>query len=160
MEYPPNENTAGGRLRIYRKSKGYNIVNFSKLLKISQGSLSDIENNKSKPSATPIDNLIHNTDINIYWLFTGEGEMIRRDEKADTYIYKERDSKPQALDDDPEIAELLARARKVLKSGNRMAYESLERNILYFAHVIEIEKRFIDMESRLEALEEIQRKKK
>lgn len=82
-KYPLNEKTLGDRLRSFRKSKKFNVTNFAKLLEISQGSLSDIENNKSNPSATPINNLVHKTDINIYWLFTGEGEMIRKIENKD-----------------------------------------------------------------------------
>lgn len=77
-KYPLNESTLGGRLRNYRIANNLNAVQFANLLGISQGSLSDIENNKTKPSATPVDRLIHKTDINIYWLFSGEGERIRK----------------------------------------------------------------------------------
>ena len=68
----------GERLKAFRKSKNINIVKFSELLGISHGSLSGLENNKSKPSTNTLVNLCRNTDINIYWLFTGEGEMIRQ----------------------------------------------------------------------------------
>lgn len=57
------------------------------------------------------------------------------------------------LDENPEIAELLEGARKVLKSGNQVAYDALERNIRYFSHAIETEKRLQAMESRLEVFE-------
>lgn len=76
---PINENSVGGRLRIFREAQGYTIVKFAKILEISHGSLSDIENNKTKPSSTPISNLVQYTDINIYWLFAGEGEMFRKE---------------------------------------------------------------------------------
>ena len=72
-----NQNTIGARLKAFRKSKDINIVKFSELLGISHGSLSGLENNKSKPSADTLVNLCRNTDINIYWLFTGEGKMTR-----------------------------------------------------------------------------------
>ncbi|MHC4748214.1 MAG: helix-turn-helix domain-containing protein [Planctomycetota bacterium] len=76
---PINENSVGGRLRIFQKAQCYTIVKFAKILEISHGSLSDIENNKTKPSSTPISNLVQYTDINIYWLFAGEGEMFRKE---------------------------------------------------------------------------------
>jgi len=69
-----NENSLGGRLRIFREAQGYKLADFANLLGISHGSLSNIENNKQKPSAEPISSLIQNTNINIYWLFNGEGE--------------------------------------------------------------------------------------
>ena len=81
-KYPANENILGGRLRSFRYAINFNTVQFSKLLGISQGSLSDIENNKTKPSSTPIDNLVHKTDINIYWLFTGKGSMYRHEKET------------------------------------------------------------------------------
>ena len=151
---PIDEKTLGGRLRIFRESKGFNIVPFANLLSISHGSLSDIENNKSKPSSVPINGLIRKTDINIYWLFTGEGEMGRGTEKDveiredNTYIYKEED-----LDSDPDIADLLKAARRVLKSENKVAFDALERNIRYFDHSIKTEKRLKAIEKTLAKME-------
>jgi len=52
-----------------------NVMDFSKLLDISQGSLSGIENNKSKPSSDTLDSMVRNRDINLAWLLTGGGEM-------------------------------------------------------------------------------------
>jgi hypothetical protein len=54
--------------------------------------------------------------------------------------------------DNPMVAELLENARKVLNSGNPVAFDALERNIRYFAHAVEVEKRLSAMESRLERL--------
>lgn len=65
----------GDRLKQYRLSKGFNVVDFSKILSISQGSLSGLENNKSKPSADTLANLVLYTDIDIKWLLTGESEL-------------------------------------------------------------------------------------
>ena len=152
---PIDEKTLGGRLRIFRESKGFNIVPFANLLSISHGSLSDIENNKSKPSSGPINGLIRKTDINIYWLFTGEGEMGRGTEKDveiredNTYIYKEED-----LDSDPDIADLLKAARRVLKSENKVAFDALERNIRYFDHSIKTENRLKAIEAEQTTLKD------
>lgn len=84
-----NEKTAktgmGERIRIWRKDlsiKGYELA---KMIRISQGSLSDIENNKSDPSAATIKKLLTLTDIDWVWLITGKsgdikvGEMPRKD---------------------------------------------------------------------------------
>jgi len=48
----------------------------------------------------------------------------------------------------------LEQARVVLKSGNQVAFDALERNIRYFAHTIENERRFEEIESRLSAVEQ------
>jgi transcriptional regulator with XRE-family HTH domain len=67
----------GHRLRQWRKSiplKGYQLA---KMIGISQGSLSDIENCKSLPSADTIAKLYQHTNLNIIWLLTGKGSIIK-----------------------------------------------------------------------------------
>ena len=95
-------------MRIFRESKGINIIQFSNLLNISQSSLSAIENNKSNPSATPTKNLIHKFDINIYWLFTGKGEMLRK--KGTNEVCPEN-----SIDNDPEKVLKTSQARRKLE---------------------------------------------
>ncbi len=63
----------GERIRVYRLSKGAKVGDFAKLIGVSQGSLSDIENQKTKPSADTISALVRHTDIDARWLLTGEG---------------------------------------------------------------------------------------
>ncbi len=53
-------------------------MELSRLIKVSQGSLSDLENDKSLPSATTLVNLSIYTDLNIYWLLNGEGPVNRK----------------------------------------------------------------------------------
>lgn len=65
----------GSRLREWRKTLPLKSFELAKLIKISPGSLSDIENNKSLPSADTITNLFQYTDINIIWLLTGKGPI-------------------------------------------------------------------------------------
>ncbi len=65
----------GHRLRQWRKTiplKGYQLA---KKIRISQGSLSDIENCKSLPSADTIAKLYQHTNLNIIWLLTGKGPI-------------------------------------------------------------------------------------
>lgn len=70
-------NTTGARLRAWRKSVPLKLMELSRLIKVSQGSLSDLENDKSLPSATTLSNLSIYTDLNIYWLLNGRGPVIR-----------------------------------------------------------------------------------
>jgi len=72
--------------------------------------------------------------VNLHWLLTGE--LIT-------------DNKSTELDPDPEISELLSGARNVLTSGNSIAFDALERNIRYFSHAIDVEKRMQGMENDL-----------
>ncbi len=58
----------GKRLREWRMEKGWKGYQSAKAIGISQGSLSDIENGKSYPSAPTIIKLMTRTDIDIYWL--------------------------------------------------------------------------------------------
>lgn len=62
----------GPRIRTYREGKGYRVKDFASLIGISQGSLSDIENEKTRPSAETLSSLVRNTDIDARWLLTGE----------------------------------------------------------------------------------------
>lgn len=69
--------TTGKRLRAWRKSVPLKLMELSRLIKVSQGSLSDLENDKSLPSATTLSNLSIYTDLNIYWLLNGRGSVTR-----------------------------------------------------------------------------------
>jgi len=62
----------GSRLRAWRKSVPMKSFELAKALSVSQGSLSDIENNKSLPSAETITALYINTNLDIIWMLTGE----------------------------------------------------------------------------------------
>ena len=77
----------GPRLRRWRKGhplkasrlKAYQLA---EKIKISQGSLSDIENGKSDPSASTLVNLYKYTDVNMHWLLTGEEGKFNEGEKT------------------------------------------------------------------------------
>jgi hypothetical protein len=57
------------------------------------------------------------------------------------------------LDPDPEIAELMEGARRVLTSGIPEAFDALERNIRYFSIAVAAEKRGDKIEKKIEELE-------
>jgi len=63
----------GPRIRELRKMKGANVTNFAEIIGISQGSLSDIENGKTNPSADTLASIVRKTDIDAGWLLTGVG---------------------------------------------------------------------------------------
>jgi len=62
----------GDRIKSFRIEKQLTLVQLSDLIGISHGSLSGLENNKSKPSAETLSNFCLHTDIDIEWLLTGE----------------------------------------------------------------------------------------
>ena len=74
--------TVGKRMKSWRKHSMLKLVELSKKIRISQGSLSDLENDKSLPSATTLANLCMFSDLNIYWLLTGRGPMIRQEHSS------------------------------------------------------------------------------
>lgn len=73
----------GSRLREWRKTIHLKSYELARLIHISQGSLSDIENNKSLPSADTIAKLYQHTTINIIWLLTGKGAMNKNKQGSD-----------------------------------------------------------------------------
>lgn len=107
----------------------------------SQGALSGLENDKAKPAAETIANLLRHTDIDIRWLLTGEGAI---------YISSSGEGGPTG--EDPEIIELLEGAKRVLKSGNPIAFDALERNIRYFDHAVAVEERLRETEAKMELM--------
>lgn len=77
--------------------------------------------------------------VSIDWILTGKGSK---------YI-QENFNAVIPLDPDPEIAELIAGARRVLTSGNHAAFDALERNIRYFDIAVTAEKRVDEMEKEM-----------
>ena len=73
--------TIGGRLKYWRKVSRLRLVDVTKLIRVSQGSLSELENDISLPSATTLTSLHQKTDMNICWLLTGEGSMVSKKEE-------------------------------------------------------------------------------
>lgn len=108
----------GTRIRQWRKTtplKGYELA---QVLKISQGSLSDIENNKSLPSADTIAKFHANTNINILWLLTGKGPMTKEGIpfQGDQEIYTGKEGKGSALD--PDLGRMIEKVISVYQSGD------------------------------------------
>jgi len=73
--------SVGGRLKYWRKVSALRLVDVAALIRVSQGSLSELENDISLPSATTLNGLCQKTDLNIRWLLTGEGSMVSKEGK-------------------------------------------------------------------------------
>lgn len=81
--------TVGSRLRLWRKSSMMKLLDVKKMIGVSQGSLSDLENNKSLPSATTLTQLCLRTDLNICWLLTGKGPVARKVGETENQTFME-----------------------------------------------------------------------
>ena len=81
--------------------------------------------------------------VNLNWLVAGV---------APKYIVGQGEQ--SVLDPDPEIADLMEGARRVLTSGNHIAFDALERNIRYFDHAIAAEKRADEMAKEIQEMKE------
>jgi len=115
--------TIGDRINYVAANSGLTGSKFCKKVGISTGNLNGLINDDSNPSAKLCSRLLELYDININWLLSGEGEMIRR-EKSD--IYNKVD-----MDEDLEISELLKSAYRILKTGNQTAIEYFKQSIKY-----------------------------
>lgn len=110
----------GDRLRAWRKSvslKGYQLA---KKINITGPALSELESNKSLPSARTLAQLAKNSNLNILWLLTGEGEMCREEPTND----EEDDS------EFPELKDLYGSLRRIVKMGNQKKTEHLKGYLL------------------------------
>ena len=81
--------TVGSRLRLWRKSSMMKLLDVKNMIGVSQGSLSDLENNKSLPSATTLTQLCLRTDLNICWLLTGKGPVARKVGETENQTFME-----------------------------------------------------------------------
>jgi transcriptional regulator with XRE-family HTH domain len=108
--------TVGKRLKTWRKYSLLKLVELSKKIRVSQGSLSDLENDKSLPSATTLANLCLFSNINLYWLLTGRGPMIRQesDDMEKTIFQKEF----VHLLQDQKLRELIEKVIRVYRQGD------------------------------------------
>lgn len=69
------ENVIQKRLTEYLLVKGLNFKDFETLCGLSNGAASKLS---EKSRETTLNRIVEKTDINIKWLLTGEGEMIRK----------------------------------------------------------------------------------
>ena len=84
--------------------KSYQLA---KLIRVSQGSLSDIENCKSLPSTDTIAKLYQHTNLNIIWLLIGKA-LIRKTQHAPSEEPAVNEEL-EAYGEDPNLTELIQR---------------------------------------------------
>lgn len=145
------------RLEEYRLKKRYKVKQFATLIRINQGSYSNIKNGKTKPSAETIEKVVRYTDINAHWLTTGEGPMIREEappielegphevsDQATIYTITRCAADPdcqkicetyvQAAHQDTK--EMLAAVAEIMRSGNEEVITSLKYNLITFRKAV------------------------
>ncbi len=111
------------RLRILIKEKlDISQVEFCNKIGITEGYLSMMLSGKRGASAEVIAGLFLNYREYLEWLLTGRKKTI-----------------PEVTDEDFEINELLLSAKRILKSGNKLAADSLATNIRFLEQSVEPE---------------------
>jgi transcriptional regulator with XRE-family HTH domain len=135
-----NVNLAERLIAIVDELAGGNAKKFAERAGIKQATLHNYLNGRP-PKTEALHNICKTYNINLNWLVAGVGP--RFIEKGGSV----------SLDPDPEIAQLMEGARRVLTSGNPIAFDALERNIRYFDHAIAAEKRADASDKRAEAAE-------
>jgi DNA-binding XRE family transcriptional regulator len=66
--------TLGERIKHIRKTNQLNQVQFAKIIDVSQGTLSELEKDKYKPSLDTIISIYNNFTVDIEWLLVNHSE--------------------------------------------------------------------------------------
>lgn len=72
---PPIVTSLGKRLLGWRKEHSLKANELARIIGLAPSSLSEIESEKTLPSADTLARLLLNTSIDIKWLLTGQGKM-------------------------------------------------------------------------------------
>lgn len=108
----------GSRLRQWRKTLPLKSYELAKLIHISQGSLSDIENNKSLPSADTLAKLYVYTNINLIWLLLGKGPMKKTGSTEEDVLGAVASEDSSAYGYDQTLKNLVDRLVRIYHHGN------------------------------------------
>ncbi|MGV7220458.1 MAG: helix-turn-helix domain-containing protein [Nitrospinales bacterium] len=111
----------GTRLRKWRKTLPLKSYQLARLIHISQGSLSDIENNKSLPSADTIAKLYQHTRLNIIWLLLNKGPMYRTERDVSATSQGGEGIVLEDMDgygDDPKLRDLIEKLIRIYNKGD------------------------------------------
>lgn len=77
--------TLGERINYIRRTNKLNQVDFAKIIGVSQGTLSELEKDKYKPSIDTIISIYNNFPVDIEWLLANR---LQKDTTEDTYDFK------------------------------------------------------------------------
>ena len=81
--------TIKDRIIFFRLSQNLNQLNFSKKINISRSTICEIENGKNIPSTSCLIAIAKNFDnLNIEWLITGNGKMLKYEFIDSTEIFE------------------------------------------------------------------------
>lgn len=122
-----NGNITERLIALVKELADGNGKKFAEKAGIKQATFHNYLNGRT-PKADFLNDICSTYNVNLNWLISGRGHKFITDEGV-----------LPALDPDPEIASMLSLAKKVLTSGNPIAYDALERNIKYFAHAVDAE---------------------
>ncbi len=143
-------------LELLRSMTGLNKRNFCYLLKIENAYRKDFKALGLKMEIGITNNF---QGVDKKWLLTEHPEGIRGIKFTPCQNKNVHDHDIITKHPIPP-ADLLAAAKRVLTSGNIRAAEALEKNILYFDHAVEMEKRLEKVEGRLKYLENVEERLK
>ena len=124
--------TVGERLRLWRKSSMLKLLDVKKMIGVSQGSLSDLENNKSLPSAGTLTQLCLKTDLNSCWLLTGTGPVARKVGQAEEETAFE--TSHLSVMQDRNLRELVGVLIKIYQEGGKSKKALLKGFLIGAAH--------------------------
>ncbi|HWO76945.1 MAG TPA: helix-turn-helix transcriptional regulator [Bacillus sp. (in: firmicutes)] len=84
--------TLGQRIKYVRKSNKLNQIEFAKIIGVSQGTLSELEKDKYKPSIETIISIYEVFKVDLEWLLVNSTQFTE-----DTYIKKVEDKEGELL---------------------------------------------------------------
>ena len=107
--------TIGQRLKKWRKTSNLRLVGLSEKINVAASSLSELENDKSLPSAETLVKLYYNTNLDILWLLTGKGAMHKVENGSGQNANFYQDVMP--YENDERLRELLKKLVRIYQHG-------------------------------------------
>lgn len=128
--------TIGERIRFSRKANMLTISQVSSETGMSVGNLSDLENNKSMPSANALINLSKLLNVSNDWLLLGDDCI-----KFTSVEYYQNKEKPLLIKDSHKAKALtsLPDDEKELLESYRLLTEDRKRDLIGFIRVLKVE---------------------
>ncbi len=102
----------GKRIKAYRQMMGFRGYQFAKVIGISQGSLSDIENEKSLPSVDTLAKMESKTSLNSIWVMLDKGAI----------------EKMNVRSLDPALYKMINQLGRIYRSGDKMIINQVKRH--------------------------------
>jgi transcriptional regulator with XRE-family HTH domain len=110
----------GDRFREWRKDSSLTLKDLEKIIGITPGPLSELENNKSLPSIDTLAKIYRYTDINIFWLILNEGPMRRTTKYQESH--NEEGALPSILhselDGNANFSEMMEIMKRIYENGD------------------------------------------